>query len=246
MFSQFFQPIFHRLWRSNPVARRRTPLSPSNGVSGYEDPQISDLVVQKTAALLSAERVEDLVTGEALLPTLLAVATANGSRVLDFGGAAGLHYFTASRAFPDRRLRWAVVEIPAMVERAKRFENPNLRFFSAPEAARDWLEGVDLLHSNGALQCLDQPEAMLARLLECQPKSILWARLPLADKRTVQTQIAPLAAHGPGPAPAGFADRLVRHKMSSLDRKAFFEAHAAYRLTWRAADAFLFAQRVRS
>jgi putative methyltransferase (TIGR04325 family) len=124
-------------------------------VGGYETLEISDLVVSKTAAALSAPRIEDIVPADALLPALLAVATAPGGRVLDFGGAAGLHYAAAHRAFPERLFRWAVVETAAMAERAKRFESENLRFFLSPEAAMGWLGGLDLLHSNGTQQYLD-------------------------------------------------------------------------------------------
>jgi len=216
------------------------------GTIGYGCLEISDLVVSKTEAALSARRIEDVVPADALLPTLLAVAASPGDRVLDFGGAAGLHYATAHRAFPARSFRWAIVETPALAERAKRFETKNLRFFSSPEEANDWLGGLDLLHSNGTLPYLDDPEAMLARLLKFQPGSILWARLPLGETRAVKTQVAPLSSHGPGAVPEGFKDRWITHNIISMKRDSFVAAHADYHMIWGSADSFLFARKKES
>jgi putative methyltransferase (TIGR04325 family) len=208
--------------------------------TGYGSVEISDLVISKTAAALAAPRIEDIVPADALLPALLAVAITPGERVLDFGGAAGLHYAAAHRAFPERSFRWAVVETAVMAGRAKRFESENLRFFLSPEAAMDWLGGLDLLHSNGTLQYLDDPEAMLARLLNLRPSSILWARVVLEKKRAAKTQVALLSSHGPGPAPERFKDCWITHNITSMERESFLAAHADYRMVWGSVDSFLF------
>jgi putative methyltransferase (TIGR04325 family) len=173
----------------------------SNPPQGYDDEAIADLVVAKTKSL-DLIRIEDVIPGEALLPTLLAIAC-SGNRVLDFGGGAGFHYLVASRAFPQRKFRWAIVEHPLMISRTKKLEHENLRFFLSPEEAADCMGGVDLLHSNGVLQYLEDPETMVRRLITLNPSSISWSRLLLGPQRAVETQVAPLSAHGPGPCPVG-------------------------------------------
>jgi putative methyltransferase (TIGR04325 family) len=207
--------------------------------AGYDSADLADLVIQKTEALLT-RRIEDRVPGEALLPTLLATANA-GDRVLDFGGAAGFHYMAASRAYPHRKFRWAIVEHPLMVERCKRFEQENLRIFASLDEAVSWLGDVDLLHSNSVMQYLDAPEAMLGRLLAMKPRFVLWARMFLAEERRKDIQVAPLSAHGPGPAPADLVDRDVNLEVVYMARAEFEAAHSAWRMVWRNADSYFFA-----
>ncbi len=205
---------------------------------GYDAVDIADLVVRKTEAF-RARRIDDVIPAEALQPTLAAVAAA-GDRVLDFGGAAGFHYLTASQAHLQRAFRWAVVERPVMVEWAKHLEQDGLRFFTAIEDAVQWLGGVDLLHSNGVLQYLDAPEAMLERLLALKSRHVLWGRMLLGESRATEIQISPLSDHGPGPAPPGFVDRQVTHTRVRMSQSTFLAVHRGFRIVWQSADSFLF------
>ncbi len=75
---------------------------------GYDDALLVDVIIRKTAALRGGRRIDDVIPGEALLPTIAGIAAAGNDvplRVLDFGGAAGLHYFVAKEAFPQRDFR---------------------------------------------------------------------------------------------------------------------------------------------
>ena len=208
---------------------------------GYETAEIADLVARKTE-LLRGYRIDEVIPGEVLLPTLFAVAC-SGDRVLDFGGGFGFHYLTASQAFfSARSFRWAVVEHPHTLARSEPFETEQLRFFESAEAAAQWLGSVDLLHSNGTLQYLSEPEAMMRRLLHLNPSRILWARMLLGDERSEGPQTAALSAHGPGPAPAGLIDREIIHRTVRMERSSFMQAHGGLRLVWQSADTFLFAR----
>jgi putative methyltransferase (TIGR04325 family) len=212
---------------------------PSSPPQGYDDEAVMDIVVRKTKALESV-CIEDVLPGDTFLPLLLAIAC-SGYRVMDFGGGAGFHYLAASRAFPDRSFRWAIVEHPLMMKYASGIENENLKLFSSPEAAADWLGGIDLLHSNGVLQYLDRPEEMLRRLLEFRPMWAIWSRLLMGSDAEVQMQVAPLSAHGPGPCPPGIVDREITHKTTVMNRAEFWAAHSDnYRTVWRSADSALF------
>lgn len=205
---------------------------------GYDAQDIADLVVWKTAQLKS-KRLTDVIPETMLQPTLRAVQMA-GDCVLDFGGAAGLHYMVAREAYPSRHFKWAIVEHPLMVERAKKFETDALKFFVSPEAAYAWLGNVDLLHSNGVLQYLDQPEIMLKRLIALRPQYILWMRMLLGEGQHIKKQIAPLSAHGTGVPPSGFRDRNVTHKIIIVDSNAFHVTHTNYALLWKDESSFLY------
>jgi putative methyltransferase (TIGR04325 family) len=206
---------------------------------GYNDEALADLVVRKTRAIDPSRRIDELAPPDFLLPSLFAVAC-SGDRVLDFGGGGGLQYLAAVQAFPRRTLRWAIVEHPAMVRRARELERENLKYFSSPDAAAEWLGNVDLLHSNGALQYLDQPEEMLTRLLALRPAFVSWSRLLIGPAAVVETQVAPLRDHGPGPLPPGIEDRDITHKTTVMSEAAFWAAHSAYRAVWRRSDSMLF------
>jgi putative methyltransferase (TIGR04325 family) len=224
---------------------QRRPSSPPSG--GYENSSLIDVVVRKTRALSNAPRIDDVVPGEALLPTLSAVAIAAKSgpvRVLDFGGAAGLHYLAAKQIFPDRQFRWAVIETTEMTKAVAPFITAELRYFTRLEDGANWLEQVDLMHCVSALQYVSEPETTLAQLIALQAKTMLWAKLMLGQRRERFAQTSRLRDNGPGPLPAGINDRPVTYTATRMPKIDFLAAHqrAGYRLAWKASesDSFLF------
>jgi putative methyltransferase (TIGR04325 family) len=230
------------LWRS---VRRGRGQTNASQISDYANSDLVRLIVRRTEALLESPRLDDVVPGELLTPTLLAVAASptQGPRVLDFGGGAGLHYLAAQQAFPGRQIRWAVVETTAMAEAAT-LRDDSLRFFAAIEPALAWLGGVDVMHSISAVQYLPKPEAMLDRLIGLKASVMFWGKLMLGDKRENFTQISRLRDNGPGDLPDGVRDCKVSYQATRLPREAFLAAHAqaGYRLAWKAreSDSYLF------
>src|SRR5207253_2321028 len=91
------------------IARRFNP--PSETIEGYDQPELIDVILRKTQAYIPPPS-EWLDIGDA-------------STVLDFGGGAGIHY----KQSRSPSVRWAVVESPAMVERAAEFSTDRLKFF---------------------------------------------------------------------------------------------------------------------
>lgn len=214
---------------------------------GYDDTLLIDVIIRKTAALRDGHRIDDILAGETLLLTIAGIAAAKSTgplSVLDFGGAAGLHYFVAQQAFPERQFRWAIVETPAMTTQAARFADERLRFFTTIEEATHWLGKASLIHCVSALQYVPEPETTLRRLLALHAPAIIWAKLMLAEQRETFTQISRLRDNGPGPLPADCADREIKYTGIRVARSAFLQAHsdAGYRLAWKAAEtaSFLF------
>jgi putative methyltransferase (TIGR04325 family) len=222
--------------------RRREAVS-----QGYDDTVLVDVIVRKTAALRDGRRIDDVVAGEALLPTIAGIAAAGNDtslNVLDFGGAAGLHYFVAKEAFPQRDFRWAIVETPAMTSQAAGFADDHLRFFTSIDEAAHWLGNIAFVHCVSALQYVPEPEATLSHLLALRAPTMFWAKLMLAEKREHFTQRSRLRDNGPGPIPADIADREIGYAGIRVARSTFLQAHTdtGYRLVWKAAetDSFLF------
>jgi putative methyltransferase (TIGR04325 family) len=221
----------------------------ANDIKGYENGDLVGLIVRRTAVVRDAPRIDDPVPGELLIPTLVAVAAAKAetTRVLDFGGAAGLHYLAANDAFPDRALRWAVIETPAMVEAASPLaDGHRLRFFTDIAPALSWLEGIDVMHSVSALQYIAEPEAKLDQLIGLQAPVVYWGKLMLGEHRETVMQSSRLRDNGPGELPIGIPDRKVSYRATRIERAAFLEAHrrGGYRLAWKArdTDSYLFAR----
>lgn len=144
--------------------------------------------------------------------------------------------------FPARRFRWAVVERPEMVAVAADLSSECLQFFDTIESAAAWLGGVDLLHSNGAVNYIDEPERTLDELLSLRASTVTWTRVLLGEDRRIEEHIAPLSAHGPGPTLQSRDDRQIMYRSVRLVEQEFIAAHAGYDLRWRGADAFIFSR----
>jgi putative methyltransferase (TIGR04325 family) len=218
---------------------------------GYDDALLIDVIIRKTAALRDGRRIDDILAGETLLPTIAAIAAAKSDGplcVLDFGGAAGLHYFVAKQAFRQRDFRWAIVETPPMTAQAARFADEQLRFFTSIDEATRWLGKAALVHCVSALQYVPEPEATLASLLALGAPTVLWAKLMLGEQREAFTQISRLRDNGPGPLPADIADREISYTGIRVARSTFLQSHgdAGYRLAWKGAEtaSFLFVKEI--
>lgn len=132
----------------------------------------------------------------------IAAKRRTGVRVLDFGGSLGSKYFWVRRHLaPDVRLDWEVVELSRWVEHGRRvFATDALHFSETVERAV--ARGrPDLVLCCGVLQYLEDPFAVLGRLVDADPEYLLLDRTPYAVSgrpeivlQRVDTQIYP-AAH---------------------------------------------------
>lgn len=199
------------------VLRRLFP--PRAVIEGYENEELVEFIYRKTVAFQP----------EGNWPLVENVGT-----VLDFGGGAGIHYKVAQQQSPD--IRWAIVETPAMVRRASKLASNRLMFFTEIEKAADWLGNVDLMHSNGAIQYVEDAIGTVKALCATQPARMVWYRVPIrdgADKAETQTSL--LSNNGPGRLASG-SDKLVKYVRYSIPGKSFVSAHEGYRLTEHGPD----------
>lgn len=193
---------------------------PVGAIEGYQDPELIDVIYRKT---LKYEPTEPW-------PEMSGV-----SSVLDFGGGCGIHYKQAINSAPG--IRWAVVETPAMVNRASALETQHLRFFSDIDAAASWLGSVEVVHSNGALQYADDPIQTVKRLCALGARKLLWRRLFLGDGGR-KTQVSRLEDNGPGKMKT--AHKTVSYEHTTIQEDKFLALHVGYRLEERGSDWFNF------
>jgi putative methyltransferase (TIGR04325 family) len=159
--------------------------------------------------------------------------------VLDFGGACGVHYKEAILHTPD--VRWAVVETPAMVDRASELASDRLKFFTSIATASYWLGSIDLMHSNGALQYAADPKNVVSELCAARATRMYWRRLVFSQGATVrEMQGSFLADNGPGTADS-VEEKRVEYCRTRIPEQTFIDAHSArYRLVDRGKDWFRF------
>lgn len=195
------------------------------GRLGYEDELLVDVVVQKTIAYLDKLNgsMELDAHGFRMLGVLgvaLAGKTTPTLNVLDFGGAAGLHYIQAKQLLPSTtQFNWHVVETPTMVAKAQAIhKGSEIRFF--PSAKKAAATGVvyDLVHANGSLQYTADPFLCLAELVALNAKAIFISRTPFSDfeKKIVMIQTSRLQDNGPGPLPPAFVDQPMQYPISFI------------------------------
>lgn len=204
------------------IARVSRRLLPPSETLDYQHEEVADVVFRKTIAFFPVHKW----TG-----------VPDGSSVLDFGGGCGLHYKQAQ--LPNAR--WAVVETPVMVERAKQLSTDKLQFFTSIRSAADWLGHVDLVYSDGALHYTPNPSEILAELCALGAANMRWRRTWLSKLDEVESgiQYSILEDNGPGSI-EGVARKRVACPFIKMPESEFLSAHQDYCLTSRGLDWFKF------
>lgn len=166
----------------------------------------------------------DLAASFSLASITLAAIGQHKLKVIDFGGAAGLHYFVARKLLPaDLELQWVVVETPVMAEQARsKLADRELNFVSSLEEAAAIIPEADVLHNSGALQQVADPCVLLGQLLAVQARYLLLTRIGLirGSSHLITTHQSRLSDHGPGTGVYHCEDRPVKtpYVFSSEDK----------------------------
>ena len=142
----------------------------------YENDELVRVIFDKTKiyknSLENSNYSKLDVRSLSLINTILQVGKP-GVTVIDFGGAAGAHYFDLRKALPDIGLSYTVIETPAMVKYAQAFSTAELKF----KSDFNGIENVDIVHSSGTLQSVDNPYVYLQKLINLKADYMLFNRL---------------------------------------------------------------------
>ena len=207
-------PMFTGDYRTYEDAVRAT------GSAGYEDPGVIEKMMRATRerrdqAAALGRVVPDSRSFQILTAFLVALdgPAPTTLRVLDFGGGAGLHYFTLAPLLSERiQLSWTVCEVPSMARAARdAFGSPALRFVEGMDAVA--AERFHVVLASGSLQYAPDPAALWRQIARSTDVLIV-NRTPFtdaaADRLTVQT--VPVAG-GEARYPAWFlSDPTWRHR----------------------------------
>lgn len=183
---------------------------------GYNDFDIAEVIAYKTVIPVNRRQFAP----EQAINSLLAVGIAAAEirdrpiTVLDFGGGCGFHYFRVVSAIRTP-LHWAIVETPAMAERASKLAQGGFQVFTDIAVAADALGRIDLVHASSSIQYVPDPLQTLKALTKLRPRYFgllrfpVWGRPPL-----VGLQASPLSANGIGPMPPNIPDRMITYPVN--------------------------------
>lgn len=199
---------------------------------GYNDADIADVVAHKTAPPVDHR----MYAPEQAINSILAVGIAAAEvtdrplTVLDFGGGCGFHYF---RVVPTihRSLRWAIVETPAMAERAAKLSEGRFQVFTDIATAADALGRIDLVHASSSIQYVPEPLETLKTLAALRPRYFGLLRFPAWGRpQLVGLQSSALSRNGIGPMPPNIADRLVTYPITFTNFDDVMQVLAGYEI----------------
>lgn len=189
---------------------------------GFDDPLLTRVVVtkgKKFAVNLKNNKNIDLM----MLRTAIGVVSVLKSKslkVIDFGGAAGAHYFiTKSLLDNDIEIDWRIIETPAMVNEAIKqgLQNNELTFYDSIESAA-LNEEFDLVFASSSVHYTPRPYDVIKNLLSVKSKKFALTRTAIANEEKVLLQTSTLSGNGIGPIPEelGIKDKTVSYPVTIL------------------------------
>jgi putative methyltransferase (TIGR04325 family) len=237
---QWLPPVVQNLYFQAKQSRKH-PLFPSYEAAlaqcsqdGYENDLLMEVMSYKMSRYLDNQKRQfDPAFSHTQAFTQLAIAKLLAHypdkktfHILDFGGSMGGHYFDTKRLLGNNiRFKWAVVETPATAKAAQQFANDEIAFFDSLETACAHLSTIDLLHTSGTLQCVNQPYAFLERLLAIQSPFILFNRIGLNRKNrdVITIHHSKLSWNGPYGLPPNVEDRPIKYPFTFISEANFLQ-----------------------
>ena len=191
---------------------------------GYEDKTLVKIIVakgKKFSLKIKEQREVDLMS----LRIFIAVSSVFNSKkltVVDFGGAAGVHYYTAKSLIPkDVVIDWRVVETTQMVKEAREqgLETSELKFYDSVESAVK-KEKINLVFASGSVHCVANPYKTLEELINIDAENFLITRTPITDFPRVLLEHSSLRGNGIGEIPKelGIKDKKISYPVTMMDK----------------------------
>ncbi len=233
----FLPPLINPLYKDRHMIRRtynnyNEALKVCNP-DGYENSEVVKIVKFKTELYLKKLTDGAIPELNVQIMSLLTIIThislqkkKNRIKVLDFGGACGLHFFEVNHFLKNSiELEWHVVETSEMVKASDMFSSNNLYFHNSIENAVEIAGSFDIVHSSGTLQAVDKPLDYLKALLDIESQYVILNRNGLNKKnKTIFTvHHSKLSWNGKGPLPKGYIDKRISYPFNFMSEKDFFD-----------------------
>jgi putative methyltransferase (TIGR04325 family) len=159
--------------------------------------------VAKTKKFALDSKNQRLVQFDNILPMLILALREAGSatNIIDFGGAAGAHYFTAKNYLGiDAKIKWKIIETPNMRHRASRAISSETQLIFERSLNDAVIADEDnLVIANFSVCYIEDPYAILRQMLELGCRKILLMQTPFSIdelQKPVLFQKSRLKDHG--------------------------------------------------
>ena len=221
----YLLPFIRRLTKKNLSLVYSSYEAALEDADGFDDLLLTNVIVakgKKFAENLKTDKSIDLM----MLRTAIGVTSvlkSNSLKVLDFGGAAGAHYFiTRSLLDDDIKIDWRIVETTAMVNEATQqgLQNQELAFYDSIDAAAQGDE-FDLVFASSSVHYTPRPYDILKSLLSLKFTKFMLTRTAIANDEKVLLQKSTLSGNGIGPIPEGLGikDRSISYPVTILCKR---------------------------
>ena len=225
MTKDYLLPFIRRLTKKNLSLVYSSYEAALEDADGFDDLLLTNVIVakgKKFAENLKRDKSIDLM----MLRTAIGVTSvlkSNSLKVLDFGGAAGAHYFITRSLLDDGiKIDWRIVETTAMVNEAAQqgLQNEELAFYDSIDAAAQGDE-FDLVFASSSVHYTPRPYDVLKSLLSVKFTKFMLTRTAIANDEKVLLQKSTLSGNGIGPIPEelGIKDRAISYPVTILCKR---------------------------
>jgi len=225
MTKDYLLPLIRRLTKKNLSLVYSSYEAALEDADGFDDLLLTNVIVakgKKFAENLKRDKSIDLM----MLRTAIGVTSvlkSNSLKVLDFGGAAGAHYFITRSLLDDGiKIDWRIVETTAMVNEAAQqgLQNEELAFYDSIDAAAQGDE-FDLVFASSSVHYTPRPYDILKSLLSLKFTKFMLTRTAIANDEKVLLQKSTLSGNGIGPIPEGLGikDRAISYPVTILCKR---------------------------
>jgi putative methyltransferase (TIGR04325 family) len=209
-------------------------------IESYQNLDLVNSIIHKNLQLRQSVPYLNLDTMSFRTISAIGMAAKKGSdlTVLDFGGGAGHHQFLAKYIFENINFDWTVVETETMSRVAsEEIKDEGLKFVPSLKSLTK-NSSYDLIFSNSAIQYTLDPLTTLRELLSLEFENFFITRVPLnlGNSHVTYLQESLLSQNGPGPAPRGIQDKLVKYELNIVSKESFeLELNGALK-NWTSVD----------
>ena len=194
----------------------------------YENPKLIKSVIEKSIlAKGDIENSQKIKIDSFRILVAFALGHCEIESIVDIGGAAGYHYFSARTALPKKQIKWVVVETRMLVQEAqKNRELDDITFCdNIPDAFKSLSYNVDLVYSSRAFQYLEDPIQSLKEIIELKPRYIFLTGIAFSPDYKVHeiTQVSELKDNGPQYSRSRIRNEAVAYKLKLYPKSMFEE-----------------------
>lgn len=173
---------------------------------GYSDKLLVNHVKYSTEIYkknLFLEKKISLNSFNSIIPLLIINNDKNQLNVVDFGGAAGIHYFNfdfIQKCFgKNMEISWNIIETHQMVDKSNNAYDNSLNFYKEIQSISSKFSFIDIVFSSSAIQYHPNPLCVLQELINLNAKYFFLTRTPLINSKTnlITIQKSNLKSNGP-------------------------------------------------